>query len=241
MPIAPTKIQSITLRHQIVSRIRQSILDGSLFPGERIVERALAAKLGSSVTAVREAIIHLEAEGLITKRSNSTTHITALGKEEIKQTFIVRRHLESLAISAAAQHATPLDVRRLTRLHERAVEAAVIRDPRLYIQRDFEWHQAVWAASGNDVLAATLHRLALPLFGFSAIQTVSQVGFDLEADAQLHAAILAAIGTHDSAAAVRAFERGIREWTTHVREHEPRGPQERDQPQEHELCAAVGD
>jgi DNA-binding GntR family transcriptional regulator len=210
------KVRTLTLRHQIVSRIRQAILDGSLLPGERVVERALAAELGASVTAVREAVIQLEAEGLITKRSNAATNITSLTRPEIAQTFAVRHPLERLAIAEAARRAGEADVRRLAGLHQMAVDAAAAANPRLYIQRDFAWHQAVWEASGNQVLAATLRRLVLPLFGFSSIQVISRTGFDLDEDARLHRPILEAIARRDPEAAVAAFERGIRDWATHV-------------------------
>lgn len=216
--MAPVKVQSITLRHQIVAQIRQAILEGSLLPGERVVERSLAIELGASVTAVREAVIQLEAEGLITKRSNTTTHITSLSHEEIIETFAVRHHLERFAVMEAARRATAAGVRRLASLHQLAIGAAAGRNPLLYVQRDFAWHQAVWASSGNNVLADTLRRLVLPLFGFSVIQVVSRASFDLVEDAHLHTPILEAIVRKDAAAAVEAFERRIGAWTTHLRE-----------------------
>lgn len=218
MPIAALKVHSITLRHQIVSQIRQAILDGSLRPGERVVERTLAGQIGASVTAVREAVIQLEAEGLITKRSNTTTNITSLTDDEIAQTFAVRNTLERLAVIEAAQRATPADLRQLQTLHEAARDAAIRKDPQSYVQRDFAWHEALWSACGNGVLAATLRRLVLPLFGFSVIQTVSQKNFDLMEDSQLHTPILQAIVRKDAAAAAAAFDNAIRQWTTHVRE-----------------------
>ncbi|MCC6585548.1 MAG: GntR family transcriptional regulator [Bryobacterales bacterium] len=218
MPIAPVKVQSVTLRHQIVSQIRQAILDGSLRPGERVVERTLASGIGASVTAVREAVIQLEAEGLITKRSNTATNITSLTDEEIAQTFAVRHTLERMAVEEAANHATTAGIRLLKQLHAAAREAAVAQDRQLYVQRDFAWHDAVWSTSGNQVLTATLRRLVLPLFGFSVVQTVLQKDFDLIEDVQLHTPILQAIARKDAVAAVSAFDKGIRVWTTHVRE-----------------------
>jgi len=237
MPIANVnvKVQSITLRHQIVGEIRKAILAGSLLPGERVVERALAAKVGASVTAAREALIQLESEGLITKRSNTTTNITSLTHEEIAQTFAVRRSLERLAVAEAAHRATESSVQHLTGLHDLAVEAATRRHPQLYVQRDFAWHHAIWLASRNDVLANTLRRLVLPLFGFSIIQVVSHPSFDLLEDAQLHAPILHAIARRDATAAVAAFEDGLHAWTTHVRE------QPAFQIKEHPPCVAAGD
>lgn len=223
MPIAKVKVQSITLRHQIATRIRQAILDGLLVPGERVVERTLAAQLGASVTAVREAVIQLESEGLITKRSNTATNITSLTHEEISQTFAVRYNLEKMAVSEAAHRASERDIRQLHQLHEAAVAAAKEKDRRRYVKQDFAWHQAVWTASGNEVLESTLQRLVVPLFGFSIIQIVSEESFDLLEDARLHAPILKAIVNRDRPGAVAAFEKGIVLWTTHVREQPPAG------------------
>lgn len=219
MPIAKGKVQSITLRHRIAAEIRRAILDGSLLPGERVVERTLASQLGTSVTAVREAVIQLESEGLISKRSNTATNITALTHDEIAQTFSVRIPLERMAVAEAARSAQKGDIRRLKELHELARDAARDRSPRLYVQRDFAWHEAVWHASGSEVLENTLRRLVLPLFGFSIIQIVSEPSFDLLEDARSHEPILKAIANGDAEAAVAAFEKGVFGWTTHVREY----------------------
>ena len=113
--VASKSVQCITLRHQIAARIRQAILEGR-WTGERLVERTLGTEMGASVTAVREAIIQLEAEGLITKRTNTTTNVTVLTAEEITQTFVVRHALERIAMIEAARRAKPDDIRRLTEI-----------------------------------------------------------------------------------------------------------------------------
>ena len=59
MLVAFEKLDSKTLRGQIAERIRHAILQGALKPGERIVERQLAAQVGASLTAVREVLIEL--------------------------------------------------------------------------------------------------------------------------------------------------------------------------------------
>lgn len=219
MPIAPIKVQLVTLRHQIATQIRQAIFShGSLRPGERVVERTLASEIGASVTAVREAVIQLEAEGFITKRSNTATNITSLTGDEIAQTFAVRQTLERMAVSEAAKHAGTACIRLLRRLHADAREAALANDRHLYVQRDYAWHETVWSTSGNAVLTATLRRLVLPLFGFSVVETVLQKDFDLLEDVHSYTPILQAIVRKDASAAVSAFDKGIRVWTTHVRE-----------------------
>ena len=42
MPLIATKLNTQPARHQVADKIRESILDGSLVPGERLVERKLA-------------------------------------------------------------------------------------------------------------------------------------------------------------------------------------------------------
>ena len=124
MPLPARPLVQATLRHQIVQQIRQAILNGSLVPGERVVERALAERLGTSLTATREALIQLETEGLITKKPNATTHVTELSTQEIEQIYAVRRILERYAFDKAARVADAKAILSLQQLHKDAVRVA---------------------------------------------------------------------------------------------------------------------
>ena len=81
------RLTTQTLRGQIAQRIRSAILNGTLKPGERLVERKLASEFGASLTAVREAVIELETDGFITKRPNAFTYVTKLSIAEIEKVF----------------------------------------------------------------------------------------------------------------------------------------------------------
>ena len=107
MPMAFEKLSSKTLRGQIAQRLRDAILDGRLAPGDKLVERQLAAEFGASLTAVREAIIQLETEGFIIKRPNAATYVTKLSIEDIEKVFTLRMMLETHAIEEACRRATP--------------------------------------------------------------------------------------------------------------------------------------
>lgn len=220
MPLITEKLTSATLRFQTAEKIRSGILSGSLKPGERLVERDLAEQLGTSLTVVREALVQLEAEGFITKRPNSATHITQLGRSEIEQILVVRRVLEGFAFEDAARKATDERIQMLERLHLEAIEAARASDYQAYIHADLVWHDAVWQTTANDALRAALKRLVLPLFGFSAIQVASRPGFDLRQDAYSHLPLLEAIRKHDPEATRRAFEVAYDAWTARLLEVE---------------------
>ena len=212
MPLTSKKISSATLRQQIVHEVRQAILNGTLHPGERLVERNLAASLGTSLTAAREAMIQLESEGLITKRPNSTTHVTQLSPEEISQIFAVRRVLEEFAFVEAARHGTPHEINKLEQIHVKALRFAEAGDARAYIGQDLAWHEAVWRMAHNPYLFASLNRAVLPLFGFSIIGVAMQEGFDLVEDARNHEPPLAAIAAHDVSAIRRAYRAAADNW-----------------------------
>ena len=221
MPLITEKLTSATLRFQTSEKIRAGILSGSLKPGERVVERDLAEQLGTSLTVVREALVQLETEGFITKRPNSATHITQLGRGEIEQILAVRRVLEGFAFEEAARNATREHIEVLERLHQEAVEAARASDSQAYINADLLWHDAVWQTTANEALRVALKRLVLPLFGFSAIQVASREGFDLRQDAYSHLPLVEAIRKRDRLATRRAFEVAYDAWSMRLLEAEP--------------------
>lgn len=214
MPLVARKLIPSSLRQQIAHEIRQAILNRSLVPGERLVERELAARLGASLTVTREALIQLEMEGLIIKKPNATTHVTQLSREDVEQVFAVRRILERFAFQEAARKASTAQIQRLAELHEKAKVAAASGDGCAYIGVDFQWHEAVWQAAGNQCLLETLKRVALPLFGFSAIRVAIREGFDLMHDTTTHGPLLAAIQAGDPDAAGVAFDRFVTVWET---------------------------
>ena len=221
MPLITEKLTSATLRFQTAEKIRSGILNGSLQPGERLVERDLADQLGTSLTVVREALVQLETEGFITKRPNSSTYIMQLGRTEIEQILTVRRVLEGFAFEEAACKATEERIRTLETLHLEAVEAARASNYQAYFHADLLWHEAVWQTTSNEALRGALKRLVLPLFGFSAIQVASRPGFDLRQDAYSHLPLLEAIRKHDRKAIRQAFEVAFDAWSARLLEAEP--------------------
>src|ERR1700682_2930262 len=96
------KLPVVTLRQQIAEKIREAILRGDLKPGERIVERKLAAQFGASLTAIREALITLESEGFIDKKPNSSTFVMNLSFEDAEKILQLRRILEAYAFEEAS-------------------------------------------------------------------------------------------------------------------------------------------
>jgi DNA-binding GntR family transcriptional regulator len=222
MPLQENKLQTETLRQQIAAGIWRAILKQSLRPGERVVERDIAAKLGASLTATREAIIQLETEGLIIKRPNATTHIAQLSQTDIEQIYEVRAVLEEYAFEQAALNATAEDIRAIKSMYAEFLSLARQGKALEYVEADLLWHQAVWQASHNIHLAQSLRRLVAPLFGFSQLSLATQEGFDLVQDARLHAPLLKAIVARDTKRIRELYRETAAIWKKGTLEASPR-------------------
>ena len=213
MPLIATKLNSQPARHLIADKIRESILDGSLQPGERLVERKLADILGTSQSAIREALIQLELEGHVSKKPNSATFVTHFSQRDLENTLAVRKALEGFAVEEAARQSTRADIERLEELYQQSMAAARARDFQKYIRGDLSWHIAMWESTHNDCLVDSLRRVVVPLFGFSAIRVASQSGFNMMQDLQSHRTLLDAIAAGEPEIAKRAFNTAMRDWT----------------------------
>lgn len=66
----------LTRRQAVEQQLRDEIVSGELPPGTVIKDAEVAARLGVSITPVREAIARLAAEGLIDIAPNRTRHVT---------------------------------------------------------------------------------------------------------------------------------------------------------------------
>ncbi len=102
------------LREQVTDSIRQAIMDFSLQPGQRLVERELMERLGVSRTTIREAIRELSAEGLVTVVPQKGAIVAAPSLEDAIDLYEVRASLESLVVQRFVERATDEQVERLT-------------------------------------------------------------------------------------------------------------------------------
>lgn len=212
MPLNATKLDIKAVRHQVAAKIRDSILDGLLLPGERLVEHKLAETFGTSRSAIREALIQLELEGHVSKKPNSSTIVTDFSQRDLENTISVRSSLEGFAAEEAARLATSMDIQRLEELLQQSQAAAHARDFQKYIRGYLTWHIAMWESTHNDCLVECLRRVVIPLFGFSAIRVAMQQEFNLSNDLQLHRALLDAIAAGEPKKAKHAFHAAMKDW-----------------------------
>jgi DNA-binding GntR family transcriptional regulator len=118
MPL-DTPGRPVTKREFVTETLRAMILSGELEPGEQLVLRPLAERLGVSVMPIRDALRVLEAQGLVVGVDHRGASVVDLGPDEIQEGASLRMWLEVYAIhQAASRH----DAQSL-RLVEEALEA----------------------------------------------------------------------------------------------------------------------
>jgi DNA-binding GntR family transcriptional regulator len=106
------------LREQVVTLIRQAILDFQLKPGQRLVERELIEQLGVSRTTIREVLRQLTTEGLVTVIPQKGAIVTAPSPEEAADIYEMRAALEALAVRRFVERATPEEIARMRSAYE---------------------------------------------------------------------------------------------------------------------------
>jgi DNA-binding GntR family transcriptional regulator len=93
--------------------IKSGIFSGKYKFGERLVIRALAQELGTSVIPIREAITKLSQEGFIETLPHIGSIVKRITRSDVEENFIIRTELEGLATFYATQHLSEIDFKRL--------------------------------------------------------------------------------------------------------------------------------
>lgn len=132
--------------------IREAILDGRLTAGERLKEEQLAKDLGISRTPVREALLLLQAEGLIQSVPNRGAIVRAYSSQELADMYELRALLESYAARRAAVRVTEEQLAELSRSCKRFRELRLACDVKGLSKENLFFHFQVAEAAGTAKL-----------------------------------------------------------------------------------------
>ena len=152
---ASVPLQTVTKAKAVYIEIRTRILKAALAPGSPANQEALAADLGVSITPLREALRRLEMEGLIRLEAHRTMIIAPLTSQELDEMYAIRTELDPFAASLATANASEPQLELIKRLARQ--KAAT--DPVLQLERNREFHRAVYSSSGNSALINLLEQL----------------------------------------------------------------------------------
>ena len=144
-----------TLAAAIADQLRQAILDGSHLAGAQLRQDALAETYGVSRIPVREALKHLEVEGLVKIVSHSGAVVAELSLDEIRQTFELRAVVETWLLAAAIPFMTQQDLAEAEAIVETMDEAGI----ESWGDMNWRFHERLYRPANRDHITAMIRRI----------------------------------------------------------------------------------
>jgi DNA-binding FadR family transcriptional regulator len=164
----------MSLTDDAITKIKETILDGRLGPGDKLPREAdLAEELGISRSSLREAVRALSLVRILDVRQGDGTYVTSLQPDLLMETmefivdfhqdasvlhlFEVRRALEPAAAELAAVLMNDPDAAGLITLIDSLGDAPAVDN---LVANDIEFHHRIADASGNPVLCSLIDSLS---------------------------------------------------------------------------------
>lgn len=149
----------INLRDQVLDVLRNAILDLRFKPGDRLVERELCELVGVSRTSIREALRHLESEGLVTNVPNVGPSVAIVDVSEAVHIYELRETLEGLAGRLFAERATDAQISELQAAMKQLSAALTTPGVPDKIRETNHFYEVLRSGCGNPLLSETISRL----------------------------------------------------------------------------------
>lgn len=204
-------IERVTLADRAFDNIVEAIVQGRIAPGETINEVNLSSQLGVSRAPLREAIVRLEAKGLIHRVPHMGARVIDLRLQDLEELFAIREGLEGMAarLAAAAMSDDELDtLERSLDAHRRQPDVA---SGTAYYQPggDQDFHFRIARGSNNQRLFRLLCEDMYSLLRVYRFRSSTTPGRARQAYKE-HQEILAALRRRDADAAEKAMRRHVR-------------------------------
>jgi DNA-binding GntR family transcriptional regulator len=193
-----------TLRERALEALRSAITSGRYRPGDHLSEVEVAAHLGVSRGTVREALRHLQQEGLVTTGNRGMLHVSSVTPREVRELFRVRAALEGQAVAEII--ASPDRDAAVATLRSALKQLADAdgADFRQKLEADLGFHLLLCRLSGNSMLVETWRylegRIRVTIMNGESAEAPSMMSRDR------HAPIVEAIASGDVMAASQVVE-----------------------------------
>ena len=152
-PVRGTGVQTV------YEQLRFAIVNLDLPPGSPLDEVRLSQQFALSRTPVREALVRLSADGLVTTLPNRSTVVAPIDFEKLPVYFEALTLMYRVTTRAAAQRRTPAHIAAMRKAQAQYVEAVERNDAVGMISTNRDFHLAIAAAGGNSYFTNWFSRL----------------------------------------------------------------------------------
>ncbi|MCU0942389.1 MAG: GntR family transcriptional regulator [Hydrogenophaga sp.] len=208
----PRGVAAAPSDQEIHGRLFDALLDQRLAPGTRLREDELGQAFGVSRTRIRQVLIRLASEQLVTLVPNAGARVTEPTPQEAREVFDARRLVEPTLVAGFIERAAPRDLKALQAFIDDEERARAEGQRHLAIRTAGGFHLHIAALAGNATLARMLRELVsrtslvLMRYGPQDLREPAAPAAAASArgcDCHEHRAIIAAVRLRDAAAGGR--------------------------------------
>ena len=193
------------LSDEVAGHLRAAIMSGALRPGTFIRLDETAAKLGVSVTPVREALLKLRGEGIVQLEPHRGHVVLPLSRQDVDDIFWVQATIARELATSATQRITDTEIDDLEHLTDVLAAAVAAGDVEAIATTEFAFHRTFNRSTGRIKLAWFLLHVAryIPLMVYA---TDPEWG---AAAVRNHREVISALRRRDTAAVVEHTDWGF--------------------------------
>lgn len=173
------------LSDEVAGHLREAIMTGVLRPGTFIRLDETAARLGVSITPVREALLTLRGEGMVALEPRRGYVVQPLSRQDVADIYWLQATIAKELVSSAADRLSDEQIDELERANEALAAAVAEGDPATVGAAEFAFHRLLNRGAGRIKLAWFLLHAARymppqiyvtdPSWGESAVETHRQL------------------------------------------------------------------
>ncbi len=157
--MASTKRPFTKASDRIRQEIEASIKSGALLPGDAIDEAELARVHAVSRTPIREALIQLQAQGMLTSLPRGGMLVAKMDLQQLLSLWELLAELEGLAARLACQRMTPDELAAIVDNHQSSAEVVARDDMAAWQQSNLRFHELIYRATRNPYLRQEVLRI----------------------------------------------------------------------------------
>lgn len=188
---------------RIRQEIENAIKDGVLLPGDAIDEVALATQYEVSRTPVREALIQLQAQGMVASLPRGGMIVAKMDLPQLLALWELLAEVEGIAVRLACQRITPDEMAVLEAHHRAAAAVVEAEDVAGWQESNLRFHELIYRAARNPFLRQEVLRMRTRT-GYYRKHAFAALG-QIRASYAQHERVVDAIRRRDAAAATEAM------------------------------------
>ena len=154
-----TNASFVRASERIRLKIEAAIREGSLLPGDSIDEAELAADYGVSRTPIREALMQLQAQGLLTNLPRGGTVVAKIDLQQLLSLMELLGELEGVTAKLATQRISSDELTTLLSVHEESARAVEADDFNGWSESNTRFHEVIYTAARNPFLRQEVLRI----------------------------------------------------------------------------------